>query len=125
MSGLVRPSLLYISARNVMPLSLGSSFPTHLILVGRPQESSSKYWPGQRTKENNVAVFSLGLTSLMAKMVKNLPAMPETQGSIPGSGRSPGKGNGNPFQYSCPENSMDRGAWWTTQSMGSQRGGHD
>ena len=33
-------------------------------------------------------------------------------GSIPGSGRSPGGGNGNPLQYSCLENSMDRGAWW-------------
>ena len=32
-------------------------------------------------------------------------------GSIPGSGRSPGEGNGNPLQYSCPENPMDRGAW--------------
>ena len=32
--------------------------------------------------------------------------------SIPGSGRSPGEGNGNPFQYSCLENSMDGGAWW-------------
>ena len=32
-------------------------------------------------------------------------------GSIPGSGSSPGEGNGNPFQYSCLENSMDRGAW--------------
>ena len=35
-------------------------------------------------------------------------------GSIPGSGRSPGEGNGSPLQYSCLENSMDRGAWWTT-----------
>ena len=35
-------------------------------------------------------------------------------GSIPGSGRSPGKGNGNPLQYSCLENSMDRGGWWAT-----------
>ena len=35
-------------------------------------------------------------------------------GSIPGLGRSPGEGNGNPFQYSCLENSMDGGAWWTT-----------
>ena len=31
---------------------------------------------------------------------------------IPGSGRSPGEGNGNPLQYSCLENPMDRGAWW-------------
>ena len=42
--------------------------------------------------------------SLVAQMVKNLPAMWETQGSIPGLGRSPGGGNGNPFQYSCLEN---------------------
>ena len=51
-------------------------------------------------------------------MVKNLPAMWETWvrdlGSIPGLGRSPGKGNGNPLQSSCLENSMDRGAWRAT-----------
>ena len=35
-------------------------------------------------------------------------------GSIPGSGRSPGEGNGNPLQYSCLENPMDRGAWKAT-----------
>ena len=35
-------------------------------------------------------------------------------GLFPGSGRSPGKGNGNPLQYSCLENPMDRGAWWAT-----------
>ena len=35
-------------------------------------------------------------------------------GSIPGWGRSPGEGNSNPLQYSCPENSMDRGTWWAT-----------
>ena len=35
-------------------------------------------------------------------------------GSIPGSGRSPGEGNGNPLQYSCLENFMDRGAWQAT-----------
>ena len=44
--------------------------------------------------------------------------------SIPGSGRSPGEGNGNPLQYYCLENPMDRGAW-KVQSMGSQRVGHD
>ena len=43
-------------------------------------------------------------------------------GSIPGSGRSPGEASGNPLQYSCLENPMDRGAWW---SKGSQRIGHD
>ena len=35
-------------------------------------------------------------------------------GSIPGLGRSPGEGNGNPLQYSCLENPTDRGAWWAT-----------
>ena len=35
-------------------------------------------------------------------------------GLMPGSGRSPGEGNGNPLQYSCLENPMDRGAWWAT-----------
>ena len=35
-------------------------------------------------------------------------------GSIPGSGRSPGEGNGNPLQYSCLENPMDGEAWWAT-----------
>ena len=43
--------------------------------------------------------------------------------SIPGSGRSPGEGNGNPLQYSCLENPMDRGAWQAT--MGLQRIGHN
>ena len=38
----------------------------------------------------------------------------EDLGSIPGLGRSLGEGNGNPLQYSCLENSMDKGAWWAT-----------
>ena len=41
-------------------------------------------------------------------------------GSIPGSGRSPGEGNGNPLQYSCLENPTDRGAWWATPSYSPQ-----
>ena len=57
-------------------------------------------------------------------MVKNLPTNAEDaedMGSIPGSGRSPGIGNGNPLQYSCLENSMDRGAWWATVHGVSKR----
>ena len=50
----------------------------------------------------------------MAQTVKHLPALQEDLGSIPRSGRSPGEGNGNPFQYSHLENSMDGGAWWAT-----------
>ena len=45
-------------------------------------------------------------------------------GSIPGSGRPPEEGNGNPLQYSCLENPMDGGAWWA-KSTGSQRVVHD
>ena len=47
-------------------------------------------------------------------VVKNLPASAGDAGSIPGSGRPPGEGNGNPLQYSCLGNVMDRGAWWAT-----------
>ena len=48
-------------------------------------------------------------------MVNNLPTSAgdaRDVGSIPESGRSPGRGNGNPVQYSCLGNHMDRGAWW-------------
>ena len=47
-------------------------------------------------------------------VVKTPPANAEDVGSIPGSGRSPGEGNGTPLQYSCLENPMDRGAWQAT-----------
>ena len=54
---------------------------------------------------------------LAGLVVKNLPANEgdiRDMGPIPGSGRSPGGEHGNPLQYSCLENSMDRGAWWAT-----------
>ena len=47
-------------------------------------------------------------------MLKNLPANTGDTGSIPGSGILPEEGNSNPLQYSCLENSMDRGAWQGT-----------
>ena len=47
-------------------------------------------------------------------MVKNLLAMQKIAGLIPELGRSPGEGNGNPLQYSCLENLIDKGAWWAT-----------
>ena len=55
------------------------------------------------------------MASNVALVVKNPPANtrdPRNMGSIPGLGRSPEIGNGNPLQYSCLENPMDRGAWW-------------
>ena len=60
-------------------------------------------------------------------VVKNLPAdAGDTRdvGLIPGSGRAPGGGNGNPLQYSCLGNPMDRGAWWATVH-GVLKIGHD
>ena len=53
----------------------------------------------------------------MALVVKNLPANARATGdvgSIPGLGRSPGGGHGNPLQYSCLKNPIERGAWWAT-----------
>ena len=47
-------------------------------------------------------------------VVNNLPANAGDPGSIPGSERSAGEGNGNPLQYSCMGNPMDRGLWWVT-----------
>ena len=47
-------------------------------------------------------------------MVKNLPANAVDMGLIPGLGRSPGEGYGNPLQYYWLRNPMDRGAWWAT-----------
>ena len=47
-------------------------------------------------------------------VAKNPPANAGDTGLIPGSGRSPGEGNGSPLQYSYLENPMDRRAWWTT-----------
>ena len=59
------------------------------------------------------------LTYLLRNLYANQEATVRTRhgktdwlGSIPGSGRSPGEGNGNPFHYSCLENLMDGGAWW-------------
>ena len=49
---------------------------------------------------------------LVAQLVKNLPGSAGNMGSIPGLGRSPGEGNGNPLQYPCLEHLMDREAWW-------------
>jgi len=65
-------------------------------------------------------VVKTGLTALGfpgGSVVKNPPANAGDAGDvglIPGLGRSPGEGNGNPLQYSCLENPMDRGAWWAT-----------
>ena len=60
----------------------------------------------------------------MAQSVKNPPAHAHVSGLIPGLGRSPGEGNGNPLQYSCLVYPMDRGAWQATDH-GIASVGHD
>ena len=52
--------------------------------------------------------------SQCGSVVKHLPAIVGDMGSIPGLGRSPRGGHGNPLQYSCLENPIDREAWWAT-----------
>ena len=71
-------------------------------------------------------IYSAGIDNLLCarygvyvgfpsgSVVKNPPTNTGETGSIPGSGRSPGEGNGNPLQYSCLKNPMDRGAWQVT-----------
>ena len=59
-----------------------------------------------------LAMFSNA--SLVAQRLKRLACNAGDPGSISGSGRSPGEGNGNPLQYSCLENPMGGGAWWPT-----------
>ena len=69
----------------------------------------------------------LRLASQWVLVVENLPANAghaRGMGSIPGSGRSAGVGSGSPLQYTCLENSMDRGSWWA-QPMEPQRVRHD
>ena len=62
--------------------------------------------------------------SLVAQLVKNLPTKAGDAGLIPGLEEIPWEGNGNPLQYSCLGNPMDRGAWWASVH-GIARVGHD
>ena len=68
----------------------------------------------KKKKRNQSRLRPQYWVSLLAQMVKNLPAKARDLGSVPGLGRSPRGGNGNPPQYSCLENPMDRGAWRAT-----------
>ena len=65
----------------------------------------------------NFLVILISISAMISEdfpggsVVKNLPVNAGDRGSIPGSGKFPREGNGNPFQYSCLRNPMDRGAW--------------
>ena len=78
-----------------------------------PPATSATCWPRCATQ---ILPFTIG-ASQVARVVKNLPANSgdvRDTGSISASERSAGGGNGNPLQYSCPENPTDRGAWRAT-----------
>ena len=79
---------------------------------------------GQSQGISFVIQHQLTRASLVAQMVKNLPAMQETMVQSLGQEDPPGEGNGNPLQYSCLENPMDGGAWRATV-LGLQRVQHD
>jgi len=75
-------------------------------------------------KESGLDVGASHVVLVVKKVSANAGDL-RNVGLIPRSGRSPGGGHGNPFQYSCLKNPMDRGAWQSIQSMGSQRVGHN
>ena len=65
-------------------------------------------------RQKTILKNTIKLWSSLVAQIKNPPANAGDAGSIPGLGRSPGEGNGNPLQYSCLENSTERGAWRAT-----------
>ena len=78
-----------------------------------------------QSRQNHIHIYIKLL--MVALVVKNPPTNAgdaRDMGSIPGLGRFPGRGYGNPLQHSCLGNHMNRGGWRAT-SMGSQRVGHD
>ena len=65
----------------------------------------------KKTGKNDTQMVSVVWASQVVLLRKHPPANARDTGSVPGLGRSPGEGNSSPYQYSCLENSMDRGAW--------------
>ena len=86
------------------PIVTMAGFSTYYSLTCKPGRTAKK----KKKKVESIYSFPGG------SVVKNPPASVGNMGSTPGSERFPGGGNGNPLQYSCPENSTDRGAWQAT-----------
>ena len=104
------PLLLGVAAAVILSLCL-----TALCAASRPVLGlHSLVWSHQFIHSIRLGI-GLDITGFSGgSEVKNLPANAGDTGSISPLGRSPGEGNGYPLQYSCLENSMDRGAWWPT-----------
>ena len=96
-------------------MRIGSLAPVSFVQAGGclVQSSSVTVCRGSVCLERGRAAGH-GWASQVARVVKNAPANAGDTSLIPGSGRSPGVGNDTPLQYSCQENSMDRGAWQAT-----------
>ena len=115
------------SNKNSKLLRLISKVPPYLALASFSSFSSYHFalqYPSIRNSSETFSFLSLLLLHLLysieligfleGTVVKNPPASARDVCSVPGLGRSPGGGNGNPLQYSYLENSMDRRAWWAT-----------
>ena len=107
-------------------LRLGTDWTCDISLTSQPP---GRGW-GREIEFSPVASDLIKLAYVMTSfpggsMVKNPPASTEDAGSIPGLGRSPRGGNGNPFHYSCLGNAMDRGAWRATVHGFVKESGHD
>ena len=89
------------------------------------QELDVTYWLNHHCVYTHTHTHTHTQASLVAQMIKNLPAMRGDLSSIPGLGRSPGGGHGNPLQYSFLENPHGQEERGGLQSMGSQRVRHD
>ena len=88
----------------------------------RDHVKNAAFWP--HPHRPCYSGFRVKPRDLHSSVSKSSACNAEDLGLIPGSGRSPGEGNGNPLQYSCLEKLMDRGAWQTIVS-GVTRVGHD
>ena len=117
---LILPKEIYrvntITIRNLVAFFAKKKKKTKIHLESQGNCTSKIFLKKNRVRSLTLPTFK---ASLVAQRVKNLPAVWEMQGLIPRLGRSPGEGSDYPHQYSCLENSMDRGAWWL-QSTGSQ-----
>ena len=87
---------------------------SHLSVVNLDDMKSFKVRILLEIGHGNWQMLPGGLGFTDGSVVKNLPANTGDAGLISGSERFPGGGNGNPLQYSCLGNPMDRGAWWAT-----------
>ena len=105
-------------------MSVESVMPSNHLILCRPLLHPPSIFPGIHTKllKSLWSFWASQVVLVVQNLTANAGGVKET-GAITGSG-SPGGGHGNPLQYSCLENPMDRGAWWATVHW-VQRVGHD